>query len=186
MTRAALDGRRRIGMVVVRPDATSGMPGNPPVFSIGCAGDIQRADELPGGRFNIVLSGIARFEIVEEEPPAGERMYRQALVRLLDDPYPHEDRSTVLALRGEVHDLMRQLLGIVAPGRVEMFEQQPIVKVDDEAFVNAMAQSIDFSPPEKQALIESESIRERYERLADFMRFRLAELSSGSSPGIVQ
>ena len=49
-----------------------------------------------------------------------------------------------------------------------------------------MAQSIDFSPPEKQALIESESIRERYERLADFMRFRLAELSSGSSPGIVQ
>ena len=113
-------------------------------------------------------------------------MYRQALVRLLDDPYPDEDRSTVLALRGEVHDLMRQLLGIVAPGRVEMFEQQPIVKVDDEAFVNAMAQSIDFSPPEKQALIESESIRERYERLADFMRFRLAELSSGSSPGIVQ
>jgi Lon protease-like protein len=165
MTRAALDGGRRIGMVVVRPDATSGMPGNPPVFSIGCAGDIQRADELPGGRFNLVLSGTARFEIVEEEPPTGEH------------------RRLVLALRGEVHELMRQLLAIVAPGRVEMFEQQPIVKVDDEAFVNAMAQSIDFSPPEKQALIESEGIRERFERLADFMRFRLAELSSGGSPG---
>ena len=28
MTRAALEGGRRIGMVVVRPDATSGMTGN--------------------------------------------------------------------------------------------------------------------------------------------------------------
>jgi Lon protease-like protein len=188
MTQAALDGARRIGMVVVRPESSGNMAGNPPVFSVGCAGEIQRAEELPGGRFNIVLAGTARFEIVEEEPPTGERMYRQALVTVRKDAYPPEDRPRVLALRGEVHELMRQLLGIVAPGRLEMFEQQPIVKVDDEAFVNAMSQSIDFAPPEKQALIESDSIVERFECLADFMRFRLAELTSGGSsgPGVVQ
>ena len=54
--------------------------------------------------------------------------------------------------------------------------------------MNSFAQSIDFSAFEKQGLLESNSVRERYERLADFMRFRLAELSSGgmSGPDVLQ
>jgi len=188
MTREALEGGRRIGMVVVRPANTDDMQHDPPVFEIGCAGDIERADELPGGRFNVVLSGTARFAIEREDPTSDARPYRWAHVRMLEDVYAEEDRRPVLALRSEIHDLMRKLLLIIAPSRVEMFEQQPIFKVGDETFVNAMAQSIDFGPAEKQALIESDSVRERYERLADFMRFRLAEVSSGGSsgPGLVQ
>ena len=187
MAREAIDGDGRIGMVVVRPDQQGGMQGNPDVFAIGCAGEIQRADELPGGRFNIVLAGTSRFEILKEDPPEGERMYRRAEVSTLEDLYPEDDRPVVLALRGEVHDLMRQLLTIVAPDRVEMFEQQPIAQMDDESFVNALSQSIDFAPQEKQALIESDAVRQRYERLAEFMQFRLAELTSGGSsgPGVV-
>jgi Lon protease-like protein len=183
MTRDALEGDRRIGMVVVRPDGYRQMQGDPEVFEIGCYGEIQRADELPGGRYNIVLAGAARFAIEHEEPPEGERLYRCAQGRALVDTYDEDDRPRVQTVRSEVHDLMRQLLSIVAPSRVEIFEQQPIAQVDDETFVNAMSQSIDFAPTEKQALIECDSVRERYERLADFMRFRLAELTSGGTPG---
>ena len=188
MTREAIEGGGRIGMVVVRPEAVGAMQHNPPVFAIGCAGDIVRSDELPGGRFNIVLAGTARFEIVQEDEPAGERLYRRALVRDLVDPYGDEDRPLVLELRGQVHELMRQLLSIVAPSRVEIFDQQPILQLDDETFVNAMSQSIDFTTPEKQALLESNGVRERYERLADSLRFRLAELTRGgtSGPDVVQ
>ena len=46
-----------------------------------------------------------------------------------------------------------------------------------------MSQSLDFVSSEKQALLEANSVCERYERLTTFMRFRLAELSSGSAPG---
>lgn len=188
MARASLDGDRRIGMVVVRPENTGEMQHNPSVFAIGCVGEIQRADELPDGRFNILLSGTQRFEIEREDAPDSERLYRLAHVRALEDVYSEEDKPRVLSLRGEVYELMRQLLAIAAPGRVEIFEQQPIARVDDETFVNAMSQSIDFVASEKQALLETASVRERYERLADFMRFRLAELSSGgiSGPGAVQ
>jgi Lon protease-like protein len=188
MTQDALAGDRRIGMVVVRPKHTGEMQHDPPVFAIGCAGTIERTNDLQGGRINIVLAGTSRFAIEREEAPDGERLYRCAHVRELADPYSDQDRPRVIALRGEIHELMRQLLSIVAPSRVEIFDQQPVAKIDDETFVNSMSQSIDFAPPEKQALIESDGVRERYERLADFMRFRLAEVSKGGSagPDIVQ
>ena len=183
MAQAALDQDRRIGMVVVRPEGSDDMQHNPPVYAMGCMGTIEQADELPGGRFNLVLMGTSRFEIESEDAPDADRLYRLARVRTLADPFAEEDRPRVLSLRGEVHELMRQLLSIIAPTRVEIFEQQPITQVDDETFVNAMSQSIDFATPEKQALLEAASVLERYDRLADFMRFRLAELASGGSSG---
>lgn len=188
MAREALAGDRRIGMVVVRPESTDDMQHNPPVFETGCVGDIERAEELAGGRFNVVLTGTARFAIEREDAPDGNRLYRRAYVHELADPYPEPDRASVLALRGEIYELMQQMLAIIAPSRVEIFEQQPIAKFDDEKFVNTLSQSIDFAPAEKQSLIESNGVRERYERLADFMRFRLAEVSRGGSsgPSIVQ
>lgn len=183
MTRDALDSERRIGMAVVRPDQLEAMQHHPDLFEIGCLGEIERADELPEGRFNIVLAGTVRFRIESEEPPDAQRQYRVAEVRELADSNSEQERPHVLELRNEVRDLMRQLLSIVAPNRVALFEQQPILQFDDETFVNTLSQSIDFVSSEKQALLEADSIRERYERLTTFMRFRLAEVSSGGTSG---
>ena len=183
MTRDALDSERCIGMAVARPDQVEAMQQQPALFEVGCMGRIEHAEELPGGRFNILLEGTTRFRIETEDPPDSERLYRVAHVRTLDDGEREEDSPQVQTLRGEVRDLMRQLLSIVAPNRVELFEQQPILQLDDEAFVNTMSQSLDFVSSEKQALLEANSVCERYERLTTFMRFRLAELSSGSASG---
>ena len=185
MTHAALESDRRIGMAVVRPEDIEHIAANPPLFDVGCAGEIQRAEELADGRINILLAGTQRFRIEREDEPDEERLYRVGHVRALTDDFDDQDRPRVLELRGDVHELMRELLAIVAPSRVEMFEQQPIVRSDDEVFVNTLSQSIDFAASEKQALLEANTVRERYERLADFMRFRLAELSSGGLSGPV-
>jgi len=183
MTRDALDSERCIGMTVARPDQVGAMQHHPTLFEVGCMGHIERADELAGGRFNIVLEGTARFRIESEDPPDSERLYRVANVRTLEDFAHEEDGPRVHELRTEVRDLMRQLLSIVAPKRVELFERQPILQLDDERFVNTLSQSLDFVSSEKQALLEANSVRERYEQLATFMRFRLAELSSGGPAG---
>lgn len=183
MTRAALDGDGLIGMVVVKPDQTEAMPGNPDVFAIGCEGHIEQSEELESGRFNIILTGTTRFRIVSEDPPTDERLFREAVVQPLVDSTPEPDAARTVSLRGEVHELMRELLKAVAPGRVDTFDQRPFSQLDDERFVNSFAQSIDFAPFEKQGLLESNSIVERYERLAGLMRFRLAELASSGQPG---
>jgi len=183
MARDALGSEQCIGMTVARPDQVDAMQHQPTLFEVGCMGHIERADELPGGRFNIVLVGTERFRIESEDPPDSERLYRVAHVRNLEETEQEGDGPRVQQLRAEVRDLMRQLLSIVAPKRVELFEQQPVLQLDDERFVNTLSQSLDFVSAEKQALLEANSVRERYERLATFMRFRLAELSSGGPAG---
>jgi Lon protease-like protein len=183
MTHAALAGDELIGMVVVKPDQTGAMAGAPAVFEIGCEGRIEQSEELDGGRFNIVLTGTTRFRVLSEEPVTDERLFRQASIDPLAEECLPEDAPLILALRGEVHELMRELIRSVAPARVDTFDQQPFTKLDDERFVNSFAQSIDFSAFEKQGLLESNNLRERYERLAGLMRFRLAELASNGQPG---
>jgi Lon protease-like protein len=183
MTRAALDGGRCIGMVTVRPEFSGEMLGNPPVFPIGCAGEILHVEELEDGRFNLVLRGTHRFRIVAEDEPDGDRIHRVARVHALEDVFEEEDQERVGVLREETFEMMRELVRIAAPERVDSFEKQPFAQVDDATFVNAVAQSMDFAPSEKQGLLEADGVRERYERLSALMRFRLAELSSGGRPG---
>src|SRR5688572_32951673 len=67
MVSDVLQGDRLIGMVLLRPGWESDYEGCPPVYSIGCSGVITHAERLDDGRFNIVLRGVERFRIVEEE-----------------------------------------------------------------------------------------------------------------------
>jgi hypothetical protein len=47
--------------------------------------------------------------------------------------------------------------------------------------VNALTQSIAFSPIERQQLLEAESITGRFQIMGDLLRFRLAEIGAGES-----
>jgi len=183
MTKAALADDRRIGMVTVRPEFAREMLGQPPVFPIGCEGEIERVEELADGRFNLVLRGTQRFRIVAETEPEDDRIYRIARVRMLEDVLPDSELGRVGALREETFAMMRELVSIVAPRRADLFDREAFDKVDHATFVNAIAQSMDFVPSEKQGLLEADEVCERYERLAGLMRFRLAELGSGTGSG---
>src|SRR5947209_14615666 len=66
MTRDALAGDRMIGMV--QPLDGHGDEAAPPVYRTGCAGRLVSFSETDDGRYLIALSGIARFETVEELP----------------------------------------------------------------------------------------------------------------------
>ena len=81
LARDVLAGERRIGMVVVRPEFADEMAGDPPVFPVGCAGVITESQRRADGRFDIVLRGETRFELIEEPPRPSERLYRCARVR---------------------------------------------------------------------------------------------------------
>lgn len=173
----------RIGMAVVLPSQATAMPGNPELFRVGCEGVIEQLEPLPSGRFNLVLYGVARFRIHSESAPDDERAYRIAQVESLADALPDEDRPRVSSLRADVLALVRALLERVAPARVETFASQPFARLDDEEFVNSFAQSIEFAPSEKQGLLETDHVLERYEKLVDLLRFRMAEVASGSASG---
>ena len=96
MVADALDGDRLIGMVLLRPGWEGDYEGRPPVFPIGCAGLISHHEQLPDGRYNIVLRGLEKFRVEREDD---SRLYRLGEVITLNEPLPETDRAEVRSAR---------------------------------------------------------------------------------------
>ncbi len=105
MVAEALEGDRMIGMVLLKPGWEDDYLGAPPVYPVGCNGLITHAERLTDGRYNIILRGLEKFRIVEEEPGAS---YRRARVEVL-----HE--ATIDAERDRLHSHRQRLEALVTP-----------------------------------------------------------------------
>src|SRR5947207_4199041 len=100
MVADAIAGDRMIGMVLLQPGWEHDYEGRPPVYPIGSSGVITHFERLTDGRYNIMLRGLERFRILEED---NSRVYRRATVqRLADQVLAADDR---LALHREAKKL---------------------------------------------------------------------------------
>jgi len=167
MVRDAAQGARLIGMVLLRDDWERDYQGNPPIFATGTVGEMVRVEELADGRFNIVLRGIREYAIVRELARAP---YREAVVTWRDP----EGQPLPAGMRQAITELVRRYVERL--GRDATPERLVPRSVDDETFVNFLAQHLDVSVLEKQALLEAPSLTERGRRLVDVLEFRLEEL----------
>jgi hypothetical protein len=183
MAEHALAGDRRLGMVAVRTEHVHEMAGDPAIFPVGCAGMITEEQRLPDGRYNIVLVGTFRFRVLHEPERPAEQLYRVARVERLEDVFPPQAARRVAELRARVITLAGDLARRIAPGRSARIGPERFRGIDDAALVNALANAFPFSAPEKQGLLEADSIPERYERLESVLRFQLAEACSPPAPG---
>src|SRR6478752_4710027 len=83
LTRDCLAGSHLMGVARLRPGYETSYYGRPPVYERFGVGQIICSEELPDGRFALLLRGIARMEIARELP--AERTYRQVEARRLED-----------------------------------------------------------------------------------------------------
>jgi Lon protease-like protein len=180
LTAAALAGDRRIGMIAVRPEHVQEMPGNPPLFEIGCEGFVAEHRRLPDGRYHLLLQGTHRFRILRELPPEGERLYRIAEAEILADA--PGDPARTHSLREQVIDLLVRISErTLAPGQA--IDVEKLRALEPTQFANAVSQSVNLPTPEKQSLLEASSIAERLERLAASLDFHLAWLGRRDDEG---
>jgi len=75
-------GNQLIGMVLLAPGWENSYYENPEIVQIGCVGRIDKVVSLADGKFNIELTGLSRFKIIEEV--TGE-VYRRANVDFLTE-----------------------------------------------------------------------------------------------------
>lgn len=182
LARDVLAGEGRIGMVVVRPEFSDEMVGDPPLYPIGCAGTITESQRLPTGQYNIVLRGEHRFRIVEEEPRQEPQLYRVARVVLLEDAYDEADRPRVARLRASIVENVGVLLRSSQPERAQSMSPEFFAGIDDATLVNLLSNAFALPVEEKQGLLEADSIPERYARLASVLSFQRAEIEAGEDP----
>jgi uncharacterized protein len=174
MVADALAGDRMIGMVLLRPGWERDYEGRPPIYPIGCSGLLTHNERLPDGRYNLVLRGIERFRIVEEDY-AGS--YRRAVIEpLREQPLDAADRTAILRQRSKLESML-------VPSHSSAGDPRMPSSMSDEDLVNALAQYLDLEPLEKQALLEKASLRTRAESLVELleMKIMMARTPGGST-----
>jgi Lon protease-like protein len=180
MVADAIRSDRMIGMVLLRPRWERDYEGRPPVYRVGCSGVITHFEKLPDGRYNIVLRGLDRFQIVEEDH---ERSYRRAVIEPLPERPPTiDDRAVIRRQRSRLETLLSPAAEkgaaaagakTAAGGGSKASDSTMPASMSDEDTVNALAQYLEFEPLEKQALLEKPSLRARAESLVELLEMKI-------------
>jgi uncharacterized protein len=156
MTRDAMRTDRVIGMMQPCDDT---LGERPDVYQVGCAGRITSFAETEDGRYLITLTGLCRYDILEELPVTTP--YRQVIASFdrwksdLEQPSPSDSVRPTLttALRAyfDVKDISADWAQI---------EAAPLA-----GLITSLAMICPFEPCEKQALLEADGAEERAEVL---------------------
>lgn len=134
----------------------------PRVASIAAVGEVVLAQELPDGRFNLVVRGRARINIDEELP--SEEPYRLIAAHEIPDD-PPEDSPDVAeadtALRALVSGLAESI-----PDGGELLKHVAAAQDSPAALANVMAASLVADPKARQRLLETTDVFQRLEQLS--------------------
>jgi Lon protease-like protein len=152
----ALKGDRIVGMVRLRPGFEKDYEGRPPIYALGCAGRIEKYEELPDGRYVILLHGLTTFRVLSENQ---RKPYRLGRVEAVPDQLQEQERLTLSSLRNRLASLLVRIL----PFGVD----PPDASLEDDEFVNVVAQNLPMSEDDRQDLLERSSVLARARALIE-------------------
>ena len=161
----AVASDRMIGMVLLRPGWERDYEGRPAVYTVGCSGVLTHVERLSDGRYNLVMRGLERFRIVEEDHA---RAYRRASIEPLPEQRLSADDDA--AIRNQRSKLESMLSPAVE--RAGGDYRTPSA-MSDEDLVNALAQYLDLEALEKQALLEQPCLRTRAAALVELLEMKI-------------
>lgn len=171
LTRDCLAGHQIMGVARLRPGYESSYYGRPPVFEKCGVGRIICSEELPDGRFALLLRGVARAEIARELP--FERSYRVVEARALDDtscdPLDAQDHQRRLIL------LCDRLAEVIERGG----SLRDLVRSFDSpgACADAVAAALVMDADARQELLEARDPMVRLQRTLGHVSHLLCELA---------
>ena len=141
---------------------------------IGCAGRITQFSEVEGGRYQIVLSGIARFRLkTEVEGFPAYRQYKVSWDEFIGDiKVPEKDQGI------QRDKLIANLKRYFTLHNLKT-DWDTLAKARDELLINSMAMLCPFAPEDKQALLEAPTLPDRYETLITLIEYALHDGDTG-------
>ncbi len=173
MVADALATDRLIGMTLLRNGWQDDYDGQPPVYAVGCVGLITHSEKLPDGRYNIILRGLDRFRIVDEDH---SRSYRRARTETVSDPVLTDaDRDLLRRYRERLETRLS------TPDPDGGIDPRAAAAMSDEDLTNALSQYLDLEPIERQALLEQPSILARAAALLELLDMKA--FLTGGQPG---
>lgn len=148
-----LRGDRRFGILFQPDDAETDLPAP---GTVGCVAHVDTCADRPDGRSDILVSGVARFEL--QRLVSGDEPYLVGAVTMYDDLA--EPSIPLETLARQVRDLFARVgraAGVIADDRAT----PPELPRDAALLSFAIASLVDLDAPARQALLASRSPMDR-------------------------
>jgi hypothetical protein len=172
LTRDCLAGHHYMGIARLRPGFETTYYGRPPVYERFGVGRIICSEELPDGRFALLLRGVARVEL-ERELPA-QRSYRQVEARILTD-LTH-DRDEAFGHHRQLVSLCDRLAEVIDEGGPQLRDLARSFD-DPGACADAIAAALVMDSDARQELLEALDPMVRIQRTLGHVSHMLCELA---------
>jgi len=172
LARDCLASNHFMGVARLRPGFESSYYGRPPVYERFGVGRIICSEELPDGRFALVLRGVARAELARELP--ADRTYRLVEARMLVDA--DHDRDEVCDHHRRLVALCDRLAEVIDQGGPQL---RDLVRAFDEpgACADAIAAALVMDTDARQELLEACDPMVRIQRTLGHVSHMLCELA---------
>lgn len=172
LTKHCLDSHQLMGIARLRPGFESAYYGRPPVFERFGVGKIICSEELPDGRFALLLRGVARVEIARELPP--EHAYRRVEARLLDDS--SSDQPEIKQIHLRLIRLCDRLAEVIDQGGPQLRDLARSFEAPGEC-ADAIAAALIMDADARQELLEACDPMVRLQRTLGHVSHLLCELA---------
>ena len=178
----AMSGSRVIG--IVQPQGRDDSDESPigataGLRRVGCAGRVTSYQELDDGRLIITLTGVARFEIVDEAVTA--KAYRTVTASY--DRFAQDFSEGLGEDLVDRANLLRVLKDYLDTNRLKA-DWNAVQRASSEFLINVLAVMCPYGPEEKQALLEAADLKTRADVLVALAEMELA--SGGESGNTLQ
>ena len=159
----SMRGSRIIGMI--QPKNNSDNTTNQ-LYKIGCAGKITSFNESEDGRYLVILSGISRFQIMEEVK--NEKTYRECIVNFTE----FKDDLKNLENLNNTSDLKKifKELKLLFEKRGYIINWNDLEKQNPTQIINTLSMASPFTLEEKQMLLETKSLNLRRIKLEEILK----------------
>ena len=178
----AMSGSRVIGIIQPQGrDDTEETPisGSTALRTVGCVGRITSYQELDDGRLIITLTGVARFDVVDEALTA--KPYRTVTASY--DRFCQDFNAGLGEDMVDRANLLRVLRSYLDSNRLKA-DWNAVTRASSEFLINVLAVMCPYGPEEKQALLEAADLKTRADVLVALAEMELA--SGGESGNTLQ
>lgn len=179
-----MSGSRVLGILQPLAGADDDVLESPPgksfgLHKVGCAGRITSYKELDDGRYVITLTGLVRFDVIDEAETGTP--YR--IMSVSYDRFAQDLTEGLGEERVDRNNLLRVLRDYLDANQLKT-DWAAIQRASNEFLINALSVMSPYGAEEKQALLEAADLKTRADVLVALAEIELA--SNGGSGTTLQ
>ena len=171
----ALSTDRLVGMI--QPGTGHEAEDAPELMKVGCVGRITSYAEAADGRMLVTLTGVCRFQLVDEL--AATTPYRQVIANY--HPFAADLASGTGASEVNRPALLKIFRDYLSANDMSA-DWGEVDQAPTEVLVNTLSLLAPYPPQEKQALLEAPDLKTRADVLVALTEVALGKMGKGAKP----